>query len=58
MTYSKDTFICREFNGIYFRICGYGLAFNMYSLPTFSERIGVKKPLFRCKKFTIRVLKP
>jgi hypothetical protein len=58
MTFNKDTFICFGWKGIYFRIRGYGLAFNMYSLPLFSERIGVSKPLFRFKKFTIRVLKP
>jgi hypothetical protein len=54
----KDTFLVIDKHSIYFRVLGYGLAFNMYSIPLFSERIGVRKPLFRYKKFTVRFLRP
>ena len=58
MIFTKNTFICFSMHAIYFRIYGYGLSFNFNSLPLFSERMGISKPLLRFKKFTIKILKP
>jgi len=41
----KTTFLVKHERGLYFRIFGYGLAFNRDMRPSFSERYGHRKIL-------------
>lgn len=54
----NSTFIVFHSKGVYFRVFGYGLALDFYSTPLFSERMKIKKPLFRFNKICLRTLKP
>ena len=54
----KDTFIQFHSRGVFFRVLGYGLALDLYSTPSFSERIKIKRPLFRFNKICLRILRP
>lgn len=53
----RNTFWQSHETGFYFRICGYGLSFDIDLPPLFSERYGLRRVL-RIGKLAIQFLRP
>lgn len=52
-----ETFWCRHEGGFFFRVRGYGLAFDTKLPVLFSERIGIRR-VIRIGKLAIQFLTP